>query len=719
MAETWLEKQARLQEIYARQQAEIDYQRLARGGLPAKVWTNGVMEDVYKHDIGGDGGPRRFSKGSGGSLFPASIVTTTETENLEDGAKTHTVVEKDNDGNSQTITKKLAPIKNKEDNKTSGFNGENVFDRMALEHSDDYFKTGEGYERPPHESSISNLYSENPEHFLAGPNRAGVKKPVQFLNNVVAPWEQGPSRADQDIFNRAAGIRFPGDEDSEFDKGFVHDMGVMDDGPGGRTENYWDLPGSEDEVFDHPFDKDIMGDDGPGGRTENYWNIEDADFDKGFIHEMGVMGEGEEPTPDVDEDGSIEQEKIDAMWTRKNILMDEDTIRKAGPAAVKSIETLQAELEALKNDPERRHQVYLDFLRENGILKEWRPDLFKALAGAAFRMMMGDSPDDAFSYSFGALQEKKNLEEKRAHEEEIEMIKQGDKTGASIKFSKDAKWVNLGTNENPIRVKMTTTEAGVPVVNYKGKILSYEQLATAGIFPTPYYDDKAMGEHFTSVVDRLKTDIASIGAVDRFKDDEDVQKHINRLSAGNQIADALNALGDDGVNIGPDMDPKWYGVLSNAAENYLEYKQKLTGKNPPKIKDKTYLSFVDDLITKRRFDNAGIPPSEFFAPEFVKEYDPDTETMVDTKELFELNETQYSMARKNAESWFKDFAKQNPTLPGLENAKISRDYFGVAYAAYTEYQKKVGKAKWMLEAQAGYEAGYLPFMYWLREQVEI
>jgi hypothetical protein len=65
MAETWLEQQARLKEIYAREQAELKYQQLARGGLPKKVWTNGVMENVYNQDIGGTGGPRRSQPGGG------------------------------------------------------------------------------------------------------------------------------------------------------------------------------------------------------------------------------------------------------------------------------------------------------------------------------------------------------------------------------------------------------------------------------------------------------------------------------------------------------------------------------------------------------------------------------------------------------------------------------------------------------------------------------
>ena len=39
---------------------------------------------------------------------------------------------------------------------------------------------------------------------------------------------------------------------------------------------------------------------------------------------------------------------------------------------------------------------------------------------------------------------------------------------------------------------------------------------------------------------------------------------------------------------------------------------------------------------------------------------------------------------------------------------------GLAYAAYEEEKEATGN-DWMISAQAGYKAGYLPFMYWLRE----
>jgi hypothetical protein len=58
----------------------------------------------------------------------------------------------------------------------------NIFDRLALEKSDDYWRTGPGYEPPAHESPLTNLYSDNARKFSLGGNRAGADKPTQFMN---------------------------------------------------------------------------------------------------------------------------------------------------------------------------------------------------------------------------------------------------------------------------------------------------------------------------------------------------------------------------------------------------------------------------------------------------------------------------------------------------------------------------------------------------------
>mgnify|MGYP001139620570 FL=1 len=76
----------------------------------------------------------------------------------------------------------------------------NIFDRLALEKEDDYWKTGPGYEAPKYQSAQANLYSDNARHYLAGPNKAGAEKPIQYMNGAQASYEQGPSAEDKDTF---------------------------------------------------------------------------------------------------------------------------------------------------------------------------------------------------------------------------------------------------------------------------------------------------------------------------------------------------------------------------------------------------------------------------------------------------------------------------------------------------------------------------------------
>jgi len=78
----------------------------------------------------------------------------------------------------------------------------NIFDRLALEKDDDYWKTGPGYEVPKYPKGLANLYGPNPRHFLAGPNKVGAPKPIQYMN-AKAPYEQGPSQDSQNKFNNA------------------------------------------------------------------------------------------------------------------------------------------------------------------------------------------------------------------------------------------------------------------------------------------------------------------------------------------------------------------------------------------------------------------------------------------------------------------------------------------------------------------------------------
>ena len=79
----------------------------------------------------------------------------------------------------------------------------NIFDRLALEKEGDYWKTDPGYEAPKYQSAQANLYSDNARHYLAGPNKAGAEKPIQYMNGAQASYEQGPSAEDKDTFKKA------------------------------------------------------------------------------------------------------------------------------------------------------------------------------------------------------------------------------------------------------------------------------------------------------------------------------------------------------------------------------------------------------------------------------------------------------------------------------------------------------------------------------------
>ena len=634
--------------------------------------------------------------------FPASIVTTTETVNLDDGSETHVVTKKDNDGNSEVVTKKLAPKKETSTKEThvmpngdimdgathpeetetpkgmfEGFDAGSFFDNMALEKSDDYFKTGSGYEPPKNQSAMSNLYSDNARNFKDGPNKAGAEKPVQYMNGAQAPYEGKP-----DPQLEAAKIQIEKDRIAAREKMFP------------STSNHLFNPDDPESYVDGKvptFAPDVT--------------VPVGDETKDNTEETETAATGIE----VNDDGTVDENEINTKLDNKAEIKNDEKIINESPAAVKSIKQLEAELKTLNEDPARRKKVYLNFLRENGVLKEWRPQLFKALAGTAFRLLMGDGASDAFTYSFGRMQEKADAAQIAADEAELEKIKAGEDN--EVEFGKDSKWVNLGTTKAPIKVKMTTRSDGVPVVSYKGKILTFDDLAKIDIVPRDYYPPDKVESHRNGVIEKLQGHIASLMTDNRFKDDEHIDTYVNSLLASTQMRGGLQSLEDDGVDVGPGMDSVWYEVLENAASDFIENKTSDNSAFPKK----SYINFVNDRITKARINLAGINYTEFEPPEFQLEYDSATSSLIPNQDKkFVLEGDAWEGMKINAEDWFNNFAKENPNVKGLKNAVINRDYMGVAYVAYAK-EKELNGNDWMISAQAGYKAGYLPFMYWLRE----
>ena len=92
------------------------------------------------------------------------------------------------------------------------------------------------------------------------------------------------------------------------------------------------------------------------------------------------------------------------------------------PSAIAAVKELKARVDA---NPESKQEEYMAFLRETGHLKEWRPDLFKALTSAAVAIVTGGDPYqsvvDTLGYA-GEEQEKLRLEGRTDEQANEKMI---------------------------------------------------------------------------------------------------------------------------------------------------------------------------------------------------------------------------------------------------------------------------------------------------------
>ena len=424
----------------------------------------------------------------------------------------------------------------------------------------------------------------------------------------------------------------------------------------------------------------------------------------------------------INEDGTVNRDKIDSVWSRKEMETDEEIVNDV-PSARKSIKMLEEELKTLENSPEKRKEKYLEFLRENGALKEWRPDLFKGLAGSAFRLLMGDSAGDAFTYSFGRLQEKEDAAQVAADKAELERIKNAD-TDSGYKFGQESKWVNLvDKSGNVSRVKTTVTEKGVPIINHNGTVYTYDQIEKRGLQIKDYHTETEISKAFGDHVKELSGRIQSIGRSDAWASDDSQKSFMSELTASTQVGRALQALERQGVDIGPEMDPDYFVVLESAASDYLAYMQ-----NPPKDGgNKQYISFINDRLVRKDLLEAGvIDTNETVGPEFKKKWDnklvnPDGSRgrLVDTgdkkKDRFVLNQDASAKLKKDA---FKFTQSLSEEIRNSGNVNISRDQIRVSFSAYTLWLANKDAETIGKQAQAAYEAGLTPFMWWLRRETD-
>jgi len=427
------------------------------------------------------------------------------------------------------------------------------------------------------------------------------------------------------------------------------------------------------------------------------------------------------PNEFVNPDGSVDREKIDAMWDRKNIEEDEEAVVTV-PAARKSIEMLEKELKALENDPKLRRKKYLDFLRENGVLKEWRPDLFKALAGSAFRLLMGDRAGDAFTYSFGRMQEQKDIAAEAKAKKDAADAKAKASAGNDIEYSKDAKVINIGTAQNPIEVRTTTGKSdGIGYFSYQGQNIKLSALKNPksreilGLgplnanLPTGYSESFSTAETNDAITKNVGVLSGLLKEAIGYDDVDDKDKafYDSGMLAESQLYTAINMLKESGVDVGPNMNPVFMASLQESAINFLKHREI----NPKSTKQ--YTSFVKDDIIVADMRGIGLGQETYIAPQFIP----------GTKDEFEMNESSFSEVISNANTFVVAHARKSgdARVEALVTG-ISRNKIGFAHAMYEEWLKdpknasEQGKKNVAAKNMAGYEAGYLPFHYWLRTQ---
>lgn len=400
-----------------------------------------------------------------------------------------------------------------------------------------------------------------------------------------------------------------------------------------------------------------------------------------------------------------DREKIDEMWTRKEIEADE-TIIKSVPAAFKSVQQLEKELKELENNPEQRREKYLEFLRENGVLKEWRPDLFKALAGTAFRLLMGDSLGDAFTYSFGRLQEKKDLAEATAAELKLEEEK--NKKAAKSPWDKTPQMFNIGTDIEPIRVTGTQLENGnwlISMPDGEQKEVFGNQMRDDG---TPilrkWYTQQEITERVQANSDRLTSNLASI--INQYENEHDLKdKQIEKLNS-NLIAKAevenliIDAMYTKGISFGPNMGLSTEGLMSGAIRDLIDYRM---GGGVTK----TLSNIFDDTLIKADMSSEGLDESTWILPdkEFINREGK-------TKDVGKMPDKAFADTLKAVENYIQQLIDSNE-IPDIEKITTNRQMFRLAEGRFEQWQEDTPQEDIDAIHDVGLSRGYTPFMYWL------
>ena len=484
---------------------------------------------------------------------------------------------------------------------------------------------------------------------------------------------------------------------------------------------------SEDDTMTRPFLPGLADRE----RTEGYvypatGSGELANRGEGEAEELFALENPQTWTPEVVEkllskskpplSGAADRDKDGDLSAISQFTKDQQILAN-NVTAQESLDLLRQELKALKSKDNYKvnsQESYLDFLRENGVLKDFRPELYKALAGAAFGMLMGQDIDDAFYNSFGAMQAEKDLKAaedlKFEREKEIENLKQSNKSSGGS-FDKSAQFYNIGDDVNAIRVSATQNPDGsFTVAMPDGSIrivAANEQGPDGKPILKKWYTEQEITKRVQENKDRYKRDLA--GIISQYQNDYDLDdKQIEKLNA-NIVASAevddviIDAMLNKGISFGPNMSLQADGLMTGAIRELIDYRMN-DGRT------KTLANIFDDTLIKTDMAGEGLDDSTWLLPndgngEF-------TNRNGKNKDVGKMPDKAFADTLRAVER-YTDKLKASGELENMDNIVTNRQMFRLAEGRFEQWQANATATKVAGDRDVALSRGYTPFMYWL------
>jgi len=380
--------------------------------------------------------------------------------------------------------------------------------------------------------------------------------------------------------------------------------------------------------------------------------------------------------------------------------------------AQESLDLLRQELKALKSKDNYKvnsQESYLDFLRENGVLKDFRPELYKALAGAAFGMLMGQDIDDAFYNSFGAMQAEKDFKAdedlKFEREKEIENLKL---TGKGGSFGKTPLYYNVGSYLNPIKVNATVLPNGLIRIIHPSKgqmdIAAGQTDANGEEILKPWYTTQEIGEQVRSNIDRITTLLK--GDMNKFIEGKDIggkdsESIVSSLLVASEVEGAVYDAIDKGINLGPGAGSNT-AILTNAANAAIEHRIAFPESN------KGFRDHLEDMLIKADIKGVNdiIPQSAYLLNRTYTNGD----KVLKSKPI---KDEAYAEVQNSVNDYI--IRMKRSKIEGIEGIVTNSQKYEFAYNRFEDWSKEFptkAKANYIV----AHETGYTPFMYWAKKE---